>query len=332
MMTKITKHTQRPDRKRQPSPSSDLLKCYLREIGRIPLLTPEQELILGSQVQQMMALLAVKTDLTKRLGSEPDLQVWAKQAQISEDELQQTLSQGREAKRKMIEANLRLVVVIAKRYKHRDLDFLDLIQEGAMGLGRGVERFDPTRGYKLSTYAYWWIWQGITRAIGNQARTIRIPIHITEKLSKIRQVQQKLSQTLGRSPTPAEIGDVLGLEPEQIREHLRVARKPLSLNVKVGDSQDSELQDILEDEHSLPEEFVAQDALQQAIQALVAHLPRQQQEVIVLRFGLAGREPLSLEQVGQRLGVSRERVRQIQKAALNQLQQHKEDISSYVTD
>ena len=331
MMTTITKHTQRPDRKRQPSPSSDLLKCYLREIGRIPLLTPEQEVILGSQVQQMMALLAVKTDLTKRLGAEPDLQIWAKQAQISEDELQQTLSQGRKAKRKMIEANLRLVVVIAKRHKDRNLDFLDLIQEGSMGLERGVEKFDPTRGYKFSTYAYWWIRQGITRAIGNQARTIRIPIHISEKLSKIRAVQRELFQTLGRTPSPAEIGNVLGLEPEQIREYLYFARNPLSLNVKVGENQDSELQDILEDDHSSPEDFVVQDSLQRAIQALVAQLPPQQQEVIVLRFGLADGEALTLDQVGRRMGLSRERVRQIQQAAFKQLQKYKNYVSSYVT-
>jgi RNA polymerase nonessential primary-like sigma factor len=205
---------------------TDTVRTYLQEIGRIPLLSQEQEIFLGQQVQQMMKILAVNKKLIVKLKRTPTLQEWANQMQLSEEELLQQLNQGKKAKQKMITANLRLVVSIAKQYLKRNLEFLDLIQEGSLGLERGVEKFDPTRGYKFSTYAYWWIRQGITRGIAQQGRAIRLPIHIHEKLNKIKRIQQELSQKLGRIPTTTEIADELALEPSQIRDYLLVARQP----------------------------------------------------------------------------------------------------------
>ena len=166
--------------------TADMVRTYLREIGRVPLLTREQEIIFGKQVQQMMRLIEAKEALAKKLGREVSLEEWTKEVGLSEAELKKTVLEGKRVKQKMIEANLRLVVAIAKKYQKRNMEFLDLIQEGALGLERGVEKFDPTRGYKFSTYAYWWIRQAITRAIAQQGRTIRLPIHITEKLNKIK--------------------------------------------------------------------------------------------------------------------------------------------------
>ena len=206
--------------------SADMVRTYLHEIGRVPLLTHEQEIVYGKQVQKMMTLLAEKEELGLSLKE------WAKHAQMSEIKLNRIVKEGQRAKRKMIEANLRLVVAIAKKYQKRNMEFLDLIQEGSLGLERGVEKFDPTRGYKFSTYAYWWIRQAITRAIAQQARTIRLPIHITEKLNKIKKTQRELAQKLGRSAEVSEIAQELDLKSEQIREYLSIARQPISLDVK----------------------------------------------------------------------------------------------------
>ncbi|HTL89897.1 MAG TPA: sigma-70 family RNA polymerase sigma factor, partial [Leptolyngbya sp.] len=232
--------------------SADMVRTYLHEIGRVPMLTHEQEILYGKQVQQMMTLQEKKEKLAKKLGHEPTQQEFSDHVHLSDSELTGILQRGRRAKQKMIEANLRLVVSIAKKYQKRNLEFLDLIQEGSLGLERGVEKFDPTRGYKFSTYAYWWIRQAITRAIAQQARTIRLPIHITEKLNKIKRVQRELAQSLGRSATAAEIASELELEPEQIREFLLMSRQPVSLDLRVGDNQDTELQELLEDDGPSP--------------------------------------------------------------------------------
>ncbi|MGK7930975.1 MAG: sigma-70 family RNA polymerase sigma factor, partial [Microcystaceae cyanobacterium] len=205
---------------KQPSYSADMVRTYLHEIGRVPLLTHEQEIVYGKQVQKMMPLLEKEVELAEELGRTPNLSEWAVAVNLSEAELQKTVQQGKRAKQKMIEANLRLVVAIAKKYQKRNMEFLDLIQEGSLGLERGVEKFDPTKGYKFSTYAYWWIRQAITRAIAQQARTIRLPIHITEKLNKIKKTQRELSQKLGRSATPAEVAQALDIDTAQIREYL----------------------------------------------------------------------------------------------------------------
>jgi RNA polymerase nonessential primary-like sigma factor len=314
----------------QPTFTADMVRTYLHEIGKVPLLTHEQEIVYGKQVQKMMTLLDTKEQLRQKLGHEPNQTEWAQAVAMTPEELHRAKVQGERAKRKMIEANLRLVVAIAKKYQKRNMEFLDLIQEGSLGLERGVEKFDPTKGYKFSTYAYWWIRQAITRAIAQQARTIRLPIHITEKLNKIKKTQRELAQQLGRSATPAEIGQALDLEPTQIREFLSMARQPISLDVRVGDNQDTELSELLEDQGVSLDNFITQELLRQDLESLMADLTPQQREVICLRFGLRDGKELSLAKIGQRLNISRERVRQLEHQALNHLRRRRAHIKEYI--
>ncbi|MDH6060078.1 RNA polymerase sigma factor, RpoD/SigA family [Chrysosporum bergii ANA360D] len=310
--------------------TADMVRTYLREIGRVPLLTREEEIIYGKQVQQMMVLVEAKEALAKQLDRDPSLSEWAAHVNKTETEIKHTVGLGKRAKQKMIEANLRLVVAIAKKYQKRNMEFLDLIQEGTLGLERGVEKFDPTRGYKFSTYAYWWIRQAITRAIAQQGRTIRLPIHITEKLNKIKKVQRELAQKLGRSPSPTEIAQELELEPIQIREYLNMARQPVSLDVKVGDNQDTELQEMLEDESPSPEYYTTQEFLREDLNNLLAELTPQQRQVLSLRFGLEDGNEMSLAKVGERLSLSRERVRQLEHQALAHLRRRRAHVKEYV--
>jgi RNA polymerase nonessential primary-like sigma factor len=316
----------------QPMFTADMVRTYLHEIGRIPLLTYEQEINFGKQVQQMMVLLEQKAELAASLHREPSPTEWAEFVQLSEVELKKQLHLGKVAKRRMIEANLRLVVAIAKKYQKRNMEFLDLIQEGSIGLERGVEKFDPTRGYKFSTYAYWWIRQAITRAIAQQARAIRLPIHITEKLNKIKRVQRELTQKLGRSPTAADIGAALGLETSEIREYLNIARQPVSLDVKVGDNQDTELKELLEDDGQSPEGYTTQESLREDLLELLSELTPQQRDVLTLRYGLEDGKELSLAKVGQRLNISRERVRQLEHQALAHLRRRHARVREYVVN
>ncbi|MEH1886874.1 MULTISPECIES: RNA polymerase sigma factor, RpoD/SigA family [unclassified Nostoc] len=301
--------------------TTDTVRAYLQEIGRIPLLTQEQEIIFAQQVQQMMRILAESEKLAVELNRIPTLPEWANQMQLSEHELIQQLNQGKKAKQKMIASNLRLVVSIAKQYQRRNLELLDLIQEGTLGLERGVEKFNPALGYRFSTYVYWWIRQGITRAIAQQGRTIRLPIHINEKLNKIKRVQRELSQKLGRIPTSTEIANALSLKPSQIREFLLLARQTISLDIRVNSEKDIRLQDLIEDSRYSVNSSTTEEFLNHEVESLLSNLSRQQQEILNLHFGLRDGHQLSLEQIGQRMGMSRERVRQIEKQALNLLQQ-----------
>ncbi|MBE7383858.1 MAG: RpoD/SigA family RNA polymerase sigma factor [Leptolyngbya sp. SIO1E4] len=310
--------------------SSDAVRSYLKSIGRVPLLTHEEEIIYGNQVKAMMPFQTVREDLIEDVGHEPPLDLWAERAGTTMDNLKTTVRTGERAKQKMIEANLRLVVSVAKKYTQRDLDLLDLIQEGSIGLNRAVEKFDPAKGYRFSTYAYWWIRQAMTRAIAEKSRVVRLPIHVTETLNKIKKAQRELTQRLGHSASVEDIAAHLDLPSERVRDCLSYGRKPLSLEIRVGDNNDTELADLLESEDESPEDFVTQGSLRSDLQTLMEALTPQQREILSLRFGLRDGNPLSLSKVGKRLNISRERVRQLQQQAVNKLRQHRSKLREYL--
>ena len=262
-------------------PSLDSLRLYLRSIGRVHLLTAEQEVMLARRIERGDML----------------------------------------AKHQMIEANLRLVVSIAKSYLGRGLTFLDLIQEGSMGLIRAVEKFDYRRGYKFSTYATWWIRQAVTRAIADKGRTIRIPVHMVEKLNKVVHVERQLVQQLGREPTPDEIAAELETTVREVRDVLRMAQQPISLEKPIGEEEDSELGDFVEDHTAeSPFEQAAEHLRRENLRRALAALPQREREVIEMRFGLSGERPYTLEEVGRAFNVTRERIRQIENHTLKKLE------------
>lgn len=309
--------------------STNLVHVFFKEIGRTPLLTHEQEIDYGCWVQKAIALNVSKKELAKRLCREPSKREWAQSVGVDEFQLSKVLQQAEYARRKLIEANLKLVVSVAKKYQEHNLEFLDLIQEGTLGLNRAVEKFDPKYGYKFSTHAYWWIRQAITRAIATQARTIRLPVHLIEKLSKIKKAQRQLSQQLKRVPTVNELAAELKLTPKQVRDCLEAAREPMSLDAHIGERQDTCLGDLLNDGNKTSEEYVLYWSLQKDIQALLDGLTPQQRTVISLRFGLEDNNSLSLARIGDVMNLSRERVRQIERKALERLRAKKSCLANW---
>jgi len=317
--------------------STDLVRSYLRDIGRVPLLSHEQEITLGRQVQELMALEEQREELRLRAGgAEPSEEQLAEAAGLTPQQLRKRLRSGQRAKERMVAANLRLVVSVAKKYTKRNMELLDLIQEGTIGLVRGVEKFDPTRGYKFSTYAYWWIRQGITRAIAEKSRTIRLPIHITETLNKLKKGQRELSQELGRTPTVTELAEYVELPEEEVKDLLCRARQPVSLETKVGDGDDTELLDLLASEGSQPEELVDGECLRGDMRALLEQLPDLQGRVLKMRYGIPCAdvpepdEPMSLTGIGRTLGMSRDRVRNLERDGLANLRRLSQNVQAYV--
>ncbi len=286
------------------APTSDLVRIYLREIGRVPLLTAEEEVELAKAIEAGLFAEDKLTSVASRLAF---------------PELAELAWEGTRAKQRLIEANLRLVVSIAKRYVGRGMLFLDLIQEGNLGLIRAVEKFDYTKGYKFSTYATWWIRQAITRAIADQARTIRIPVHMVETINKLVRVQRQLHQDLGREPAPEEIALEMDLPIDRVIEIQRIAQEPVSLQSPIGE-EDSDLGDFIEDADAVvPMEAAAFIMLQDQLDEILATLSEREQRIIQLRFGLADGHPRTLEEVGREFGVTRERIRQIESKTLAKL-------------
>ncbi|MEV8431853.1 RNA polymerase sigma factor [Streptomyces sp. HUAS 31] len=290
-------------------PSSDLFRQYLREIGRIPLLTAAEEVELARRVEA--GLFA-----EEKLGT-PGLD-----GRLALD-LDRLVVMGRMAKRRLIEANLRLVVSVAKRYVGRGLTMLDLVQEGNLGLIRAVEKFDYARGYKFSTYATWWIRQAMSRALADQARTIRVPVHVVELINRVVRVQRRMLQERGYEPTPEEVADHLDLAPERVSEVLRLAQEPVSLHAPVGEEDDVALGDLIEDgDATSPVESAAFLLLREHLEAVLSTLGERERKVVQLRYGLADGRPRTLEEIGRIFGVTRERIRQIESKTLNKLRDH----------
>ena len=270
----------------------DPVRMYLKEIGRVPLLSADEEIVLAKQIE----------------------------AGAQEDATYKDIQLSKKAKKKLVDANLRLVVSIAKRYVGRGMLFLDLIQEGNLGLSKAVDKFDYTKGYKFSTYATWWIRQAITRAIADQARTIRIPVHMVETINKLIRISRQLLQDKGREPLPEEIAEGMGITVERVREIQKIAQEPVSLETPIGEEEDSHLGDFIEDQDAIaPDDAASYILLQEQIEDVFTCLTDREQQVLILRFGLKDGKPRTLEEVGQHFNVTRERIRQIEGKALTKL-------------
>ncbi len=291
--------------------TSDPVRMYLKEIGKVPLLTARQEVDLAMKIESGLEAVAQLEDAAER-------GVTLERAEVRRLERVERI--GVDAKKQLVEANLRLVVSIAKRYVGRGMLFLDLIQEGNLGLIRAVEKFDYGKGFKFSTYATWWIRQAITRAIADQARTIRIPVHMVETINKLIRVQRNLLQELGREPTPEEIGEKMEMTAERVREILKISQEPVSLETPIGEEEDSQLGDFIEDgEAVVPPDAASFSMLQEQLAKVLDSLSERERKVIELRFGLEDGHPRTLEEVGREFGVTRERIRQIESKTLCKL-------------
>lgn len=312
--------------------NGDNVRAYLRDIGRIPLLEHEEEILLGRKVQRLMKIIAKREELKEELGKSYSEAALARELGISDKQLKRQIKEGERAKNKMVTSNLRLVVSVAKKYTKRNMELLDIIQEGTIGLVRGVEKFDPQRGYKFSTYSYWWIRQGITRAIAEKSRAIRLPIHITENLNKFKKAQRQLSQLSGRMPTIRELSDELNLTIDEIKDLMCKARQPTSLEVRIGENRDTSLIDLLEDEGPMPVEQLENEYIKDNLKALISELPEQQAAVISMRYGIGDGilEPLSMTAIGQILHMSRDRVRNLEHKALRALKETSGTVEEYL--
>ena len=310
----------------QPKLSGDSVRAYLRDIGRIPLLAHEEEILLGRKVQRLMTLLEMKTEMSL------DNDGLAEAMEVPLKQIKREQRDGEKAKEKMVTANLRLVVSVAKKYTKRNMELLDIIQEGTIGLVRGVEKFDPGRGYKFSTYAYWWIRQGITRAIAEKSRAIRLPIHITENLNRLKKAQRELSQLNGEMPTIKQLAVELDLSEDEIKDLMCKARQPTSLEIKIGENRDTALIDLLEDETQLPEDLLTRSFIKDDIRELITELPEMQAAVVSMRYGIGDEvlEPMSMTAIGQVLNMSRDRVRTLEHKALRTLKEKSEKIREYL--
>lgn len=291
--------------------TGDPVRMYLKEIGKVPLLTAAEEIDLAMKIE---AGVAATAELEK--AEEEGIELERRERR----RLTRVEQVGIDAKQQLIEANLRLVVSIAKRYVGRGMLFLDLIQEGNLGLIRAVEKFDYTKGFKFSTYATWWIRQAITRAIADQARTIRIPVHMVETINKLVRIQRQLLQELGRDPSPEEIGEKMGLTAERVREIQKISQEPVSLETPIGEEEDSQLGDFIEDDAAIvPPDAASFSMLQEQLSKVLDGLAERERKVISLRFGLEDGHPHTLEEVGRQFGVTRERIRQIESKTLAKL-------------
>tara|TARA_B100001094_G_scaffold38019_1_gene32337 strand:+ start:2506 stop:3447 length:942 start_codon:yes stop_codon:yes gene_type:complete len=310
-----------------PKATGDSVRSYLRDIGRVPLLEHDEEILLGRKVQRLMEIREVE----KGLGTSTQ-HVVADALKLSLKELKREIRDGEKAKDKMVTANLRLVVSVAKKYTKRNMELLDIIQEGTIGLVRGVEKFDPGRGYKFSTYAYWWIRQGITRAIAEKSRAIRLPIHVTENLNRLKKAQRELSQMNGYMPNIFQLSDHLELSVDDIKDLMCKARQPTSLEVKIGENRDTAIIDLLEDESQTPDKLLEKQFIKEDIRNLIADLPDLQAAVISMRYGIGDEvlEPLSMTAIGQILNMSRDRVRTLEHKAIKGLREQSELVSEYL--
>lgn len=299
--------------------TEDSIRLYLQEIGRIRLLRADEEIELARKIADLLELERVREDLMDQLDREPNLLEWSSAVRMGVSEFRKRLHMGRRAKEKMVQSNLRLVVSIAKKYMNRGLSFQDLIQEGSLGLIRAAEKFDHEKGYKFSTYATWWIRQAITRAIADQSRTIRLPVHLYETISRIKKTTKLLSQEMGRKPTEEEIATRMEMTIEKLRFIAKSAQLPISLETPIGKEEDSRLGDFIESDGETPEDQVSKSLLREDLESVLDTLSPRERDVLRLRYGLDDGRMKTLEEIGQIFNVTRERIRQIEAKALRKL-------------
>jgi RNA polymerase primary sigma factor len=299
--------------------TEDSIRLYLQEIGRIRLLRADEEIELARKIADLLELERIRESLQEKLDREPQDKEWAEKVNMTLPAFRRRLYLGRRAKDKMVQSNLRLVVSIAKKYMNRGLSFQDLIQEGSLGLIRAAEKFDHEKGYKFSTYATWWIRQAITRAIADQSRTIRLPVHLYETISRIKKTTKLLSQEMGRKPTEEEIATRMEITIEKLRFIAKSAQLPISLETPIGKEEDSRLGDFIESDGETPEDQVSKNLLREDLESVLDTLSPRERDVLRLRYGLDDGRMKTLEEIGQIFNVTRERIRQIEAKALRKL-------------